>query len=79
MPDLAAEADRLSEARRAALSGKDLMSQAKKVGQVEGVDAYRLPSVDMSPRGKKSNPKGASKVDKADPRRGTENPNFKPR
>jgi len=79
VPDLAAEADRLSEARRAALSGKDLMSQAKKVGQIEGVDAYRLPSVDMSPRGKKSNPKKDSKVDKADPRKGTENPNFKPR
>ena len=79
LPNLTAEADRLSEARRAALSGKDLMSQAKKVGQVEGVDAYRLPSVDMSPRGKNSNPRGDSKVDKSDPRKGTKDPNVKPR
>ena len=80
LPDLAAEADRLNEARRAALGGKDLMSQAKKVGQVGGVDAYRLPSVDMSPRGKKSNPQETTpKIDKVDPKSGTENPNFKPR
>jgi len=82
VPDLAAEADRLSEARRAALSGKDLMSQAKKVGQVEGVDAYRLPSVEMSPRGKKSKSKGSGKgssKNTPDPNSGTENPNFKPR
>ncbi len=70
---------RLEEARRSALSHKDTFSQAQPIGQVKGMDAYKLPSVEISPRGKSSSREGESRLDSKDPRKGTENPHFKPR
>lgn len=75
-PNLLDEANRLAEARRSALREQDLVSQATPIGEIDGVEAYRLPSVDMSPRGKKSAKSAA--LDKKNPKEGTENPNFKP-
>jgi hypothetical protein len=73
------EQKRLAEARRAAMGHKDTFSRAEPIGQVGGVDAYKLPSVELSPRGKTSGKSAEAKTDSADPRRGTHNPNFKPR
>lgn len=80
-PDvLAAEEARIMAARAAATAARredpepsDSLRRAEPAGSVGGIDAYRLPSENLSPRGR------STKVDKtpADPR-GTENPHFKP-
>jgi len=52
----------------------DLMGEAKPAGQVKGVDAYRLPTQEMSPRGRGKKPapkKGKGVAPEV-------NPNFKP-
>lgn len=75
-PDMIRDADRIAEARRAAMSSKDVEMGARPIGTVEGVEAYRFPTVDMSPRGRKNGPDPKPKIDSKDPREGTSNPNF---
>lgn len=53
----------------------DLVGKATLDGQVGGVDAYRLPSQDLSPRGRKSTPPKPKKRSGPPPEA---NPNFKP-
>ena len=86
---VAAEEARIMEARRraalaaadaAAADPRDPLRDAVPVGSVDGVEAYRLPKEEMSPRGRKSTPAKKSKgrkVAKKGPQ-STENPNFKP-
>lgn len=84
---LAAEELRILEARRqAALArhtkqeeqeeARDPLRDAVKVGDVGGVETYRLPKEEVSPRGRSSKPRKAAKETKGP--RSTENPNFKP-
>ena len=55
-------------------TSRDSLSRAQSVGSVEGVEAYRLPAEEMSPRGRKNS---ASKKQAAPDRDATLNPNFK--
>lgn len=88
-PVISDEERRITEARRAAREARaanpppsvDPLRDAKPVGTLGGLDAYRLPSEEVSPRGRPANPeahKQQSKDVSFDPTRGTENPNFKP-
>lgn len=95
-PQLSDEELRVIEARRAAHEARraahtqapepalppDPLREAKAAGTVEGIEAYRLPSEDMTPRGRSDKQPGGEKRGREDlsfdPRRGTENPNFKP-
>lgn len=77
---LAAEEARIMAARAAATTAlreeptpEDSLRRAVPAGQVGGVDAYRLPSENMSPRGRNTTAEATS----AGPS-GTENPHFKP-
>ena len=78
---LAVEENRIRAARAAAAAarqqvedeGEDPLRKAEPAGSVGGVDAYRLPSENLSPRGRGEAPQ-QSKTE----HRGTENPNFKP-
>lgn len=54
---------------------RDIMGEAQPAGQVKGVDAYRLPTQEMTPRGRKSAPKSKGKDRGVAPE---VNPNFKP-
>jgi len=80
-PDvLAAEESRIMAARAAAVearreepSPEDALRRAKPAGKVGGIEAYRLPSENLSPRGRES----STEKTPTDPR-GTENPHFKP-
>jgi hypothetical protein len=81
---LAAEELRIMEARRhAALARhtaeqetRDPMRDAVKVGDVGGVETYRLPKEEVSPRGRSPQPVKKGEAQEAPP--STENPNFKP-
>jgi len=86
---VAAEEARIMAARKQAMKARqeeesrDPLSRATPVGTVDGVEAYRLPSEEVSPRGK-TKPKGGSKgresktqVDQES--QGTANPHYKPR
>ena len=88
---LAAEEARIMEARRqaalaaqsAATEARDPFREAVEVASPEqGVEAYRLPKEELTPRGRESAPspkKGARKgKGKGKGPRSTENPNFKP-
>lgn len=55
---------------------RDPLSQAQPAGSIEGVDAYRLPAEEMSPRGRKG--KGKGKKGSPPPADTTLNPHFKP-
>lgn len=78
---LAAEEGRIHAARAAAFAarqqveveGEDPLRKAEPAGSVGGVDAYRLPSENLSPRGRGD----SAQPSKPDPR-GAVNPNFKP-
>jgi hypothetical protein len=70
--------EKIARARAAALSDvedKDPLSMATPVGKIGGIDAYRLPSEEVSARGKKSN---ETEKKEPDPNTGTRNPNFRP-
>jgi hypothetical protein len=84
---IAAEEERILLARQksaqsrgtpSAPSPKDPLSQAKPVGTVQGMEAYRLPTETISERGRKNTPSnaggGAVNPAPAD----TRNPNFRP-
>ena len=85
-PDVAAaEESRIMAARRAAAAARlasesdddiGTLSAAQPSGEIGGVEAYRLPSENISPRGRKeaSAPSRGLNPDV----RGTTNPNFKP-
>lgn len=75
-PDMLGDLERIAEARRAATVERDLNQNAKPIGSIDGVEAYKFPSVDLSPRGKKSAPNSPPTTDDKDPREGTRNPNF---
>ena len=84
---VAAEEARIMEARKHAMKARqdeesrDPLSRATPAGTVDGVEAYRLPSEEVSPRGK-TKPKGKKTKGKArvdQEAQGTENPHFKPR
>lgn len=77
---LAAEEARIMAARAAAVEARreepapdDALRRAKPAGTVGGIEAYRLPSENLSPRGREASTEKTS----PDPR-GTENPHFKP-
>jgi len=81
-----AEEQRIMEARRRAAAARqetegdirDPLRGAVQVGSVDGVDAYRLPKEEVSPRGRASAaPQKKRKGEETSPA-GTENPNFKP-
>lgn len=80
----AAEELRIMEARRqAALArhtaeeeARDPLRDAVKVGDVGGVETYRLPKEEVTPRGRANKPR--KKPAKGDGPKSTENPNFKP-
>ena len=58
---------------------KDMLSQAKPVGTVQGMDAYRLPTETISERGRKAAPStqtGGGSVNPAPA--DTRNPKFSP-
>lgn len=82
---LAVEEKRIRAARAAAEAarqqvedeGGNPLRKAEPAGEVDGVAAYRLPSENISPRGRQEPP--APKTKAVDPGpRGTTNPNFKP-
>lgn len=75
-PDMLGDLERIAEARRAATVERDLSQNARPIGSIDGVEAYKFPSVDLSPRGKKSAPNSPPTTDDKDPREGTRNPNF---
>ena len=82
-PDMQAlEEQRILQARKAAAEARqqepmvDPLKAAKPVGQVGGVDAYRLPSADLSPRGR--NHKQEAPQQNNPDAGGVRNPNFKP-
>ena len=80
---LAAEELRIMEARRQAALARhnaeqeprDPMRNAVKVGDVGGVETYRLPKEDMSPRGRTHQPVKNTETEGVP---STENPHFKP-
>ena len=83
---LAVEEQRIMAARAAAAEARsrveeedpiDALREAKPSGEVAGVEAYRLPSENLSPRGRKEDPRRSKTVNPEAPR-GTTNPNFKP-
>jgi hypothetical protein len=82
---LAAEELRILEARRqAALArhaaeqgARDPLRDAVQVSSVGGVETYRLPKEEISPRGQASGKASGKSKDKEGPQ-STENPNFKP-
>jgi hypothetical protein len=74
--DVASEEARIRAARAAAAAAQreepvDTLREAKPAGSVGGVDAYRLPSESLSPRGRS----GSS--EESDPVDSTKNPNFR--
>jgi len=84
---LAVEEQRIMAARAIAASVReevekaeqepgDALRNAQPAGEIDGIEAYRLPPENMSPRGRgpKKEPQEAGPPEK----RGTENPNFKP-
>ncbi len=82
----ASEADRIAEARRQARAeqmrllgegSSDLLSGANPIGQVGGIDAYRLPSETITPRGREESPKGETRTVVDPAAQGTLNPHFK--
>jgi hypothetical protein len=80
--DQDSQAQRIAHARKAAAEALhtapyiDPLKAAKPVGQVGGVDAYRLPSADLSPRGQRSS--ADDQVQDRSDAGGVRNPNFKP-
>lgn len=84
---VAAEEARIMEARRRAAQAaqvaateepRDPLRDAVQVGSVDGVDAYRLPKEEVSPRGRKSAPKKKKGRKTKKGPQSTENPHFKP-
>jgi hypothetical protein len=84
---VAAEEARIMEARRraaqaaqvaAAEEPRDPLRDAVQVESVGGVDAYRLPKEEVSPRGRKSAPKKKKGRKTKKGPESTENPHFKP-
>lgn len=74
--DVASEEARIRAARAAAAAAQreepvDTLREAKPAGSVGGVDAYRLPSESLSPRGRAGSPEDSTPVDS------TKNPNFR--
>lgn len=83
-PEVAAgEELRIMEARRQAALARhaaeqeprDPLREAVQVGDVGGVEAYRLPKEEMSPRGRTHQPVKNTETEGVP---STENPNFKP-
>lgn len=84
---VAAEEARIMEARRRAAMAaaqtaqqedpRDPLRDAVPAGSVDGVEAYRLPKEEVSPRGRKSAPKKKGHKAAKGPQ-STENPHFKP-
>ena len=80
------EADRIAEARRQAREeqlrrlnkgSSDLLSGANPIGQVGGIDAYRLPSETITPRGREESPKTETRTVVDPAAKGSLNPHFK--
>jgi hypothetical protein len=80
------EADRIAEARRQAREeqlrrlnegSSDLLSGANPIGQVGGIDAYRLPSETITPRGREESPKAETRTVVDPAAKGSLNPHFK--
>lgn len=80
------EEGRILEARRLAAMAshasaqepRDPLHEAVPAGTVGGVEAYRLPSEEMSPRGRSTVPDEPAKAKKEKKAEGTKNPNYKP-
>jgi hypothetical protein len=76
---VAAEEERILLARRAAPPPKDALAQAKPVGTVGGMEAYRLPTETISERGRKVTAASAVAASGVNPPPSdTRNPNFRP-
>lgn len=84
---LAAEEERILLARQksaqsrgtpSAPAPKDSLSQAKPVGTVQGMEAYRLPTETISERGRKGAPPAAPSTGVNPAPADTRNPNFRP-
>ena len=79
---VAAEEARIAAARTAVIAARQQATEAESggtlrraqpAGEVDGVEAYRLPSENLSPRGRGDRKEPSQK----DVARSTENPNFK--
>lgn len=83
---LAAEEERILLARQKSAQSrgtpaspvKDSLSQAKPVGTVQGMDAYRLPTETISERGRKGGPPATPSAGVNPAPADTRNPNFRP-
>ena len=83
----AAEEARIMAARREAMAARqqeesrDPLSRATPAGTVDGVEAYRLPAEEVSPRGKAKpqSPRSSGKATVDPEAQGTDNPHYKPR
>jgi hypothetical protein len=85
---LVAEQRRIMDARRKAVDRQreeldrgaaDALASAVPAGQVGGVEAYRLPTEELSPRGRGGKKKKGGKVDVDAKAQGERNPKFERR